>query len=183
MSDPDKLFFDSIPWCSRLLSDPNYIVVPTRSRQRKESTEDELFAKTFHTQDTIRAGLTLSKKPEAGTSWVNEVCMLLGLEKGVNGYSHVLHGGIVGTIIDETMGLLLVANKDVDASVRGVTAYLNVTYLKPIATPQTVLVVAKFREVKGRKYYVDAEVRDGQGAVLARGEALWIGIKKSMEKL
>ena len=60
-----------------------------------------------------------------------------------------------------------------------VTAYLNVRYLKAVGTPQTVLVVVRCREVRGRKWYVDAEVRDGEGGVLAKAESLWVRLLES----
>lgn len=55
------------------------------------------------------------------------------------------------------------------------TADLRVKYLRPVLTPSVVLVTAKVRDVqKARKYFVDAEVMDQDGVVLAKGEGLFI---------
>lgn len=91
----------------------------------------------------------------------------------------MLHGGIVSTLMDDVMGTLLTVNKDhggLPLTQSTVTASLNVKYLKGVRTPGTVAVVARCTKREGRKFWLDAEVKDGVGAVLAKGEALWIKI-------
>lgn len=61
-----------------------------------------------------------------------------------------------------------------------VTADLRVKFIRPVRTPQTVVVEAGLREIKGRKYVVKADLTDGKGAVLAQGEALWIAVMASL---
>lgn len=95
----------------------------------------------------------------------------------------MLHGGIVATLMDDVVGTLMTVNQDkalMPLSSSTVTAYMNVQYLRPIATPQTVLVVAKSREVKGRKFYVDSEIRDDEGTILAKAESLWVRFKERL---
>lgn len=186
MANSDQNYFQSIPWCAKLLGEPNLVITPAFSRQYKESTEDALFAETLKSDETIRAYLSFYRRPAPGIGRIDEVYALLSLGYGVNGYPHVCHGGIVATIMDEIMGSLLTVNRSLgnaDINDSAVTAYLNSTYLKPVATPQVILVTARFREVKGKKYYIDATVKDHCGAVLASAESLWIGLTKSKEKL
>ncbi len=97
----------------------------------------------------------------------------------------MLHGGIIAALLDDVIGTLLTVNKNHSngdpLSASTVTAYLNVKYLKPVRTPQTVLVVAKSREtpgMSGRKYLMDAEIRDADGNVLAKADSLWIRLIK-----
>jgi uncharacterized protein (TIGR00369 family) len=185
MQEPDHAHFQSIPWCAQLLQDPEFVITPTFSRQPKDSTEDSLFAETFRTNSTIKACLSLYKASPQGTTWISEVRTLMTLGTGMNGGAHLLHGGVIATLMDDVIGILLTVNEDQDAlplSSKTVTAGLNVSYLKPVKTPGTVVVVARCREVKGRKYYTEAEVRDGEGAVLAKADSLWIGTKRE-EKL
>lgn len=184
-TSPDPKYFQSIPWCAKLLEEPNIVITPALSREYKESTEDALFAETLKSDDTIRAFLSFYKQPAtAEVARIDEIHTLLSLGYRVNGYPHLCHGGIVATILDEVMGSLLSVNKAL-GHIKGssVTAYLNVTYLKPVATPQTVLVTARLRDVKRQKYYVEALVKDSCGVVLAKAEALWIGLKELKEKL
>ncbi len=187
MTDHDQDYFLSIPWCAKLLQQgSDFLITPAVSRQSKESTEDALFAETLKTDDTIRACLSFYRRPPPGATQIDEVHTLLGLSYGVNGHPNVCHGGIVAVIMDEAMGILLTVNKKLEnATIKGalVTAYLNITYLKPVVTPQAVLVTAKLREVKGQKHYIEGSVQDGCGTVLAEAEALWIEARVPKEKL
>ena len=100
----------------------------------------------------------------------------------MNGGVNILHGGIVSTLIDDAMGTLLTVNKDVGGlplTQNTVTASLTVKFLKSVRTPGTVAVVARYRKREGRKFWLDAEVKDGEGWVLAKGEAIWITLGKS----
>jgi len=108
---------------------------------------------------------------------------MVTLGTGMNGGAFALHGGIIATLMDDAIGTLLTVNKfgkedgkAIPLSSSTVTAYLNVQYLKPVKTPQTVLIVARCKEVKGRKYFMEAEVKDGEGNVLAKADSLWIRI-------
>ncbi|TVY31878.1 Verlamelin biosynthesis protein B [Lachnellula subtilissima] len=191
--EADEAHIRSIPWCASLISGPNIVILPTESRAPKTSTEDALFAQTLKTPDTISGCLTFYEQPgssSASTSAVapiNKISTLVSLGSGVNGYPHVAHGGLVATLVDEIMGLLLSVNKHPKVVFpdigRTVTAYLNITYLKPVATPSTILVSAQIKEITGRKIFVRASVEDRWGVALARAEALWIRVDKEKEKL
>jgi len=186
MAEPDEAHFRSIPWCSQLIDDPAFTITPTFSRQFKSSTEDSLFAETLQTNNTINACLSVYRRPSPPETFIPEVRTLLTLGSGLNGGAHVLHGGITAAIIDDVIGTLLTVNKDgksLPLTWNTLTASLNVRYLRRVETPGTVVVVARCREVKGRKYFMEAEVRDGEGQKLAEAESLWIGINKSKEKL
>ena len=57
MATQDIVRFESIPSCSKLLQDPEYVVVRTSWRQNK-STKDALFAETLKADDTIQSSLS-----------------------------------------------------------------------------------------------------------------------------
>ncbi|RDL36029.1 Thioesterase superfamily protein [Venustampulla echinocandica] len=180
MEEPDLAHFQSIPWCSALLQDPTFVITPTDSRQPKASTEDSLTAETLKTHNAIRACISFYKCPTPGESWIPEVRTLVTLGSGMNGFPDVLHGGIIATLMDDVMGILTITNERHDGdplSNGAVTAQLNVSYLKKVPTPATVLVVARCREVTAKKYLMDAEIRDSEGVVLAKADSLWVRIK------
>jgi acyl-coenzyme A thioesterase PaaI-like protein len=186
MEEPDYTHFNSIPWCSALLSDPAYKITPTFSREPKLSTEDSLVAETLNTPSTIKACLTVYKIPPLSNPFITEVQTVLTLGEGMNGGPHVLHGGITAALIDDIIGVLLTVNKElgnllIDAIT--VTAYMNVRYLKRIGTPCTVVVAARCKRVEGRKYFMEAEVRDGEGVKLAEADSLWILLAERKERL
>jgi acyl-coenzyme A thioesterase PaaI-like protein len=186
MEEPDLLHFRSIPWCSALLADPSFTITPTFARQFKESTEDSLIAETLHSPNAISHCLSAYRTPHDGQTWIEETRTFLKLGKGMNGGPNLLHGGMIATILDEAMGLLLTINKDDHGgSLSGdtVTAKLDIRYMKPIFTPGTVMAVARCRKREGRKFRQEAWIEDSDGTILARADALWISIRRREEKL
>ena len=186
MEETDQAHFDSIPWCSQLIRDPTFKITPTFSRQPKSSTEDSLIAETLNTKETVSACLTLYKVPQSPETFVSEIRILLSLGSGLNGGAHVLHGGITAALFDDAIGVLLTLNKEKEILPRDsstVTAFLNVRYLKRIGTPATVVMVVRCEEIQGRKYFMKAEVRDGEGTKLAEADSLWILLAELKQKL
>lgn len=191
--DEERDFFLSTPWCAKLLNDPDFIPRPTPSRKFKSTTEDALFAETLKTVDTISAVTTFYRKPAPEATHVEEVRLLVSLEYGVNGWAHMAHGGIVGAILDEALGTLSAINHGLGKHPQSgndgqfisqmVTAYLKVTYLKPVVTPQIILVTASVKEIKGTKHYIDGEMKDADGTVLAKAESLFLELRKSRAML
>ena len=191
--DEERDFFLSTPWCAKLLNDPEFVPRPTPSRKHKSTTEDALFAETLKTKDTISAVTTFYRKPASGVTHVEEVRLLVSLEYGVNGWAHMTHGGIVGAILDEAMGTLATINSQVEKHLQNredgqsienmVTAYLNVTYLRPVVTPQIILITANLKEIRGTKHYIDGQMKDADGTVLAKAESLWLGLRKGRAML
>ncbi|KFY92157.1 hypothetical protein V500_04287 [Pseudogymnoascus sp. VKM F-4518 (FW-2643)] len=191
MADDDLTFFQSIPWCASFINDPGFVTIPTISRVSKESTEDALFGGILKTDKTISACLSLYKKPATSTASIEEVTTLLSLESGLNGYARICHGGIVATILDEVMGILLSLNKDREAEVARatggqveqmaeVTAELTVKYLKPVETPQNVRVKVWISRREGRKFWMQGTIEDKSSTVLARGEAIFVRTRRGV---
>ncbi|OHE95739.1 thioesterase superfamily protein [Colletotrichum orchidophilum] len=207
-ANPDVQHFLGIPWCAAHLNEPDTVRDTAPSRFPKQNTEDQLFSTTLNTADTIAAYLTFYKRPSSSSYLsstsstadpaslktpnipqdddtgilVRQLKALLTLRSGVNGYPDVSHGGIVATILDETIGLVFPVNKTnglvPDAAY--MTAYLNVTYLRPVRTPQTILCVIEVTRVVGRKWWIEGRIEDSEGVVLARAESLYVRL---IEKL
>jgi acyl-coenzyme A thioesterase PaaI-like protein len=179
--EPDLAHFNSIPWCRALLRNPSYTITPTFSRQAKDEAEDSLIAETLFSPNTIPHCLSLYRTPTPDAPFTTEVISLLTLSSGMNGAAHVLHGGIIATLIDDVMGTLLTVNKEEQPSGKPltastVTAKLAMEYKAPVKTPQTVMVVARVEKMEGRKFWLEGKMLDGGGKLLARGEALWVRI-------
>lgn len=123
--------------------------------------------------------MTFYQRPTSGTTGVNHVYNLLSLGQGVDGYAHLVAGGILGVILDECMGILGWLNRSL--GLKGaegflVTANLNVNYLKAVPTPGNYFATAMLRDVKGRKCYIEASIKDEEGTVLATAESLWVDV-------
>ncbi|EFY84500.1 thioesterase family protein [Metarhizium acridum CQMa 102] len=160
-------------WCLRLLHDANLTPVATPSRQPKASSEDSFIAETLATGDTISAWQSFYKvpqpqpRPSPATTGANSpvagelVSLLALLGRGVNGHTNVAHGGLVATILDDTMGM-------VEAS-----AYPQHCPLPHMAGEQA----------GGRKLWLRGTVEDGEGGLFAEAEGLWIEVQEKEPKL
>jgi acyl-coenzyme A thioesterase PaaI-like protein len=180
----DIAYFKSIPWCLKYLDDPNVVSVSPPNRRIKGSGEDNLFAKTLNTADTISNFIVIYRQPEAPDVLVKEIRVLLTLNGDVDGWPGVCHGGIVAAILDESVGLLIPINKDCEAIAETcMTAYLNTTFLRPVPTPSTILITCKFIRIEGRKYFCEAAIEDGSKNVLATASVLFIELKGNNPRL
>ncbi len=81
------------------------------------------------------------------------------------------HGGIIATILDEAMGK---ANKL--SNVVAVTSEMTVQYLKPVPLGEPLVVEGWGERVLGRIHTNMAEIRNGDGTVLARSTGKFIVI-------
>ncbi|KAI0199315.1 HotDog domain-containing protein [Astrocystis sublimbata] len=149
--------------------------------------------------DPVAMTLPETRSAENGQSLeflINTLSLLMDLRPGLNGFNGTVHGGIIATVFDEAMGSLLYYNAATlrEMMTKGAviprnilnlveaspvfTAGMNVTFVKPIPTPQVVIVTARLVKAEGRKLVLDYDVKDGEGGVCARGEGLWVSARK-----
>lgn len=183
----DIQHFKSIPWCLKHLEPPNtdLIISKAYSRNRKPDTEDTLFAITINSPSTLSHFILFYPRPSDPRAILPEIKGLITLGSDLDGHPGVCHGGIVATIFDEVLGYSAPASRLTGEGqvAKGapvpsyVTAYLNTTYLRPVRTPGTILVVARTVKAEGRKILVEAWMEDGEGEKLAKAEALFVETK------
>jgi uncharacterized protein (TIGR00369 family) len=87
---------------------------------------------------------------------------------GPPGYAH---GGIIAAILDEAMG-----KPNRLRQVVAMTAEMTVQYLKPVPLGEPLIAEARERRVRGRVYLREGEIRNRQGAVLARAQGKFVAI-------
>lgn len=88
------------------------------------------------------------------------------------GHPGYLHGGIIATLLDETM------SKAVRA--RGLTAmtrHLEIDYKRPVPSATPVRMEGHIVRSEGRKHWVEAHILDHEGKALAQGHGLFIEVK------
>ena len=88
------------------------------------------------------------------------------------GHPGFVHGGIIATLLDESM------SKSVRA--RGfiaMTRHLEVDYLRPVPSGAPLRLEAHVTRNEGRKHWSEARILDAQGKVLAQGKGLFIEVK------
>jgi acyl-coenzyme A thioesterase THEM4 len=182
-SEEAKSRFSSVPWAADLFNDPAIKAITNESRVVKPlSTADTFCAQTLATPDTIAACQNFYKEGPPPDSF-REVLSLVKLGSGVNGHIDTCHGGFVSLLLDEIIGTVAEYERPADKST--MTAYLKVDYKKPVPTPGTVLCRAWLEKSEGRKIWGKGTVEDGEGVVLAMGEALFLVVErvKPREKL
>jgi uncharacterized protein (TIGR00369 family) len=88
--------------------------------------------------------------------------------EGPPGY---VHGGIIATLLDETM------SKSVRSlGLTAVTRQMEVEYLRPVHSEAPIRLEGRILRSEGRKHFTEASIRDARGHVLASAKGLFIEI-------
>ncbi|MGD0800330.1 MAG: PaaI family thioesterase [Terracidiphilus sp.] len=89
--------------------------------------------------------------------------------EGPAGY---VHGGVIATLLDETM------SKSVRA--RGLTAMtrqMEIEYLRPVHSGLPIRLEGRLTRSEGRKHWSEARILDARGHVLAEAKGLFIEVR------
>lgn len=92
--------------------------------------------------------------------------------QGPPGY---VHGGIIATLLDESMSKL---NRLLD--VVAMTRHMEVDYLRPVPIDAELTITSRHVRRDGRKIFHAAEIVGPDGNVLARGKALFVVIDPTL---
>ena len=82
-----------------------------------------------------------------------------------------LHGGIIATLLDESM------SKAVRA--RGLTAmtrHMEIDYRRPVPSGASIRIEGKIVRSDGRKHWAEARILDSEGTALAQGKGLFVEV-------
>jgi acyl-coenzyme A thioesterase PaaI-like protein len=91
------------------------------------------------------------------------------------GYPGHLHGGIISTLLDETMGRVLVPQ-----NVWAMTGRLEIKFAKPVPLDRELTVVGELVRHRSRAYEARGEIRLRDGTVLIEGSGMYIVIPDEM---
>lgn len=113
----------------------------------------------------------------SSTHWIVVVALadkkplvaVIHLGRALCGHDGIIHGGLLATVLDETLGRNALLNLP---SRIGVTANLNINYRSPCMADQFVVVKTKLVELKGRKCTVEAKMETLNGELVA--DAKWV---------
>lgn len=106
-------------------------------------------------------GLKLEFSDEDG-----RVTTSIAFDKRYQGYSNVVHGGLVSTVLDEAMVTLINHMGRL-----AVTGELRVRFLRPVPVGEPITVSAVLDERRGRIFRVSATAELPDGETAARAEA------------
>lgn len=85
------------------------------------------------------------------------------------GWSNIMHGGIVATLLDEAM-----AHAALGAGVRAVTARIEVRFRHPVPTGQPLVVEGKVTGRRGRVVEIDGTLSGEDGTRYAESHARFL---------
>jgi hypothetical protein len=99
-----------------------------------------------------------------------ESLILVSLGSGLDGGKQRLHGGVIATLLDQVMGVLISFLHENTSA----TAEMKVKYKKVITTPAVVLCRASIVKEKGRWIETKGCIEDGRGNVFAEGSGSFV---------
>ncbi len=87
------------------------------------------------------------------------------------GYPGHLHGGIISTLLDETMGRVLTPQ-----NVWAMTGRLEIKFIKPVPLDRELTVIGELIRDRSRGYEAQGEIRLPDGTVLVKGKGFYVRI-------
>jgi uncharacterized protein (TIGR00369 family) len=98
------------------------------------------------------------------------------ISNAFEGHPGFLHGGIIATLLDETM------SKSVRA--RGLTAmtrHMAIEYRRPVPSQVPIRMEGRVVRSEGRKHWAEAHIFDNEGTALAEAKGLFVEVRPRRE--
>jgi len=95
----------------------------------------------------------------------------LKLDARYQGATGFAHGGIIATLLDEAM-----AKANGLAGIRAVTVKMDVVYRKMVPLRKSLMLFGWRKTKKGRKLYLQSELQDETGNLLAEASGLFLQV-------
>lgn len=102
------------------------------------------------------------------------VCMAT-VGAGFEGPEGYVHGGIIATLLDETMSKAVRAHGLV-----AMTRHMEVDYQRPVPSTEEIRLEGRVTHNEGRKHWTEAKILDGAGKLLAHGKGLFIEVRPAV---
>ncbi|KID97091.1 thioesterase family protein, partial [Metarhizium majus ARSEF 297] len=189
--------FTSIPWCADLLlsenspygTGPSIPFIP-QCFNPVSPQHDQFVGATLASERGLKHVLSFFR-PDDETHLrdparpITRVDTLFAVGEGLSGYHNIIHGGMTMTMVDESMGTVNEINTALGKDglvhkLSSVTASLDIRFLQPVPVPGVVWVTSWTENIQGRKTRMRCEVKDGQGAVLAKAASTWVALKPNL---
>ncbi|KIW06860.1 uncharacterized protein PV09_02536 [Verruconis gallopava] len=179
--------FKTVPIAHSTLQDPEFKCLYASRTVTDGGKGHTLMGKTWATETTIPHLLSLYRRDPSSTldSPNVEIRRFYTLGIDLSAHPNLLHGGVISTILDSTLGSAVGIAMKTEKMKSMYTVQLNVKYEKPVQIPGTICSKAWVRniDVSGKNYKVWAEGRieslgkDGEVVIHAKAEGIWVGKK------
>lgn len=109
--------------------------------------------------------------------------LFVEIGKGLNGFPDTVHGGVLASLIDESLSICVEYYRAKLSKERATlyTANLNISYHVPVPSPSVIYVRTWLRQRDGRKWFLDAELLTEDGKICVSAKSLWISQKVCAE--
>jgi uncharacterized protein (TIGR00369 family) len=87
------------------------------------------------------------------------------------GHPGYLHGGIISTLLDETMSKAVRAK-----GLTAMTRHLEIDYRRPVPSATAIRMEGTVVRSEGRKHWAEARILDKDGKALAQGKGLFVEV-------
>ncbi|RVX71355.1 hypothetical protein B0A52_04929 [Exophiala mesophila] len=210
ITPPDLAHFQSMPWTNAFLTDPTYRAIPRYTAPEKNDGHT-LMGETWNTDRTIVHMITFAKaSPEKAKKQTDAPSPILAslavptpqddptlitrfytLGNGLNAHPSLLHGGVIATILDSTLGAATgihislpstLAPYGPGARLTTFTVDLRITYKKPVKTPCTICARSWVVRSEGRKVFVKGWIGGEDGTVHSLAEGIWVMVHTNSKK-
>ena len=163
-------YINNHPLSQKLRADPAWIESRPHMRQPPEMRKHSL------TSGTLLGRGKIPVPPLAFIREGEEIVSITYLGTELCGHVGMVHGGMLGTMLDEGLARCCFAKLP---NKIGVTASLNINYRAPVKAGSFVVLKAKTKKVEGRKAWVEGRIEtlgEGEepGQLLAEATALFI---------
>ena len=161
-------------WCQELLADPEKKWTVQVPRPYLGGTvTNAMFERTLGTPEGIKAHLSFTRPSRESDAIKGvEECWLLSCGHDVDGRAGRSHGGFNALVLDQISGSVSHHSNPVPEP--PATATLTIDYRAPVSTPCVILLRAWIIELSGRKVWVKAVLRNGEGTVCCASKGLFV---------
>ena len=176
--------FRSVPWCAALLADK--ITYVPQCFNPANTYSDQYIGATLATDRGLRHVLSFFEPEDAAhvrdpARPIAKVSTFWAVGQGLCGYDNIIHGGMIMSMVDESMGTVLEINtalgkKGLVYEQESVTGELNIKFLRPVPLPAIVCVTAWMESWDGKKSRIRCEVKGENDKVLAACSSTWVVI-------
>jgi len=100
------------------------------------------------------------------------VVCLPTVPEAFDGHPGYLHGGVIATLLDESMSKAVRAR-----GLTSMTRQLEVDYLRPVPSNEPIRLEGRVVRGEGRKHWAEARILNAAGKELAHGKGLFVEVK------
>ena len=88
------------------------------------------------------------------------------------GYKNIMHGGLISTLLDESMAKVVYMN-----GIEAVTAKMSTRFKKPVKIGTNLVIRGILKENHGKLLLTEANLKDKEGNIFATAEAKFMKVK------